>query len=283
MRRKRLAMVKKINVLVLLTVFSVLLIGCKESEEEQAKSLLNQAERSYASGNLQEAQLLLDSLHESYPKLVSYRRSADTISWRIAVIESSRNCVYLDSMLVLKREELMPMLKGFGLEKEEQYQDVGNYVPAQLRTERNAERCYLKPYTTEHGDFYLMSYYVGKVLNFNRMKISVEDMYSETGEAELADIHSYDDMGVYHETVMFNPTVLGSVPQFIYDHCATRMKVTLIGKTTYIYYLNELERNLLSETYALSVVLKDIYTLEDQLKKNKAKYTLNEQRLSGIK
>ena len=277
------AMVKKINVLVLLTVFSVLLIGCKESEEEQAKSLLNQAERSYASGNLQEAQLLLDSLHESYPKLVSYRRSADTISWRIAVIESSRNCVYLDSMLVLKRQELQPMLKGFGLEKDEKYQDVGNYVPAQLRTERNAERCYLKPYTTEHGDFYLMSYYVGKVINFNRMKIAVDDMFAETATAETADIHSYNDMGVYHETVMFNPTVLGSVPQFMYDHSDKRMKVTLIGSTTYFYYLNELERKLVSETYALSVVLKDIYTLEDQLNKNKAKYLLNEKRLSGSK
>ena len=278
MRKKSL-----IRCVVLLAVSSLFLMGCGESETTKAQRLLNEAQKDYAVGNLQGAQILIDSLHSSFPKLVSYRRSADTLSWRIAIVESSRNCVYLDSMYSLKQTELEPMLKGFILEKDGQYQDIGNYVSKELRTERNTERCYLKPFVNEHGEFFLMSYYVGSSIDYNQLKVTVGDMFAETGVADASDIHAYDDMGVKHETVMFIPEVLGSVPEFMYEHSTERLRVTLIGKKSYIYHLNELERKLYAQTYALSIVLSDIYKLDQELNKNKARYILNEQRLNGDK
>ena len=234
---------------------------------------------SFTAGDYWKAQQLIDSLHTGYQKQRAARREADTLSWRIEVIACERNVVYADSMLVIKRAELAPMLKDFRLEKDTIYQDMGNYVLPQLRTERNAERCYLKPYVDEHGVFYVMSYYVGKPIDYNRIKVSMNDVFVESLPAESGDVHRYEDDGVNHETVMYGPSTLSGIGEVVALHSEERLKIALLGTGTYTYFLNELEKKLFTQTYNLSVVLSDVYELEQQLNKNKARVALLQSRL----
>lgn len=228
------------------------------TDEERAQTFLDVAQHFYELKNVEAAKIQLDSIHLLFPTLVDYRRQADTLGWKVELIEIERNLIYLDSILPLKLTEVTTLQKPFLFEKNEKYETIGTFVYKSLKTESNLGRCYLKPYTDEQGQMYIMSYYAGKPLNYSKLRVSVGDLFSETEFVDKSEQHHYTDLGNSYETVLFRPQVLGDVSDFITLHKDSPIKITLLGSSRdYSYMLSGFEKTIFVETYQFATVLAD--------------------------
>ena len=245
-------------------IIASVMVSChlKPTDEERAQLFLTDARTFYEQKNVEAAKIQLDSIHQLFPTLVSYRRQADTLGWHVELLEIQRNLVYLDSMLPLKTAEVIALKDPFLFEKNEKYQTIGTFVFRNLKTESNIGRCYLKPYTDENGQLYITSYYCGRPISHNKLKVSVGDLFSETLTVEQSEQHQYTDLGKSYETVLFNPQVLSNVPDFITLHKYSPIKITLSGGTRdYSYFLSDSDRTTFVETYQFATVLADLSQL----------------------
>ncbi|MCB9070975.1 MAG: hypothetical protein H6543_00635 [Prevotellaceae bacterium] len=244
-------------------IISVLFMSCgAPTDEERAQAFLDEARVLYEQKNIEAAKIQLDSIHLLFPMLVDYRRQADTLGWQVELLEIQRNLLYVDSMLPLKTTEVIELKESFLFEKNEKYESVGTFVYKTLKTESNIGRCYLKPYTDENGGIYIMSYYVGKPINHNKLHISADDLFSETQPVDKSDQHQYVSLGQSYEIVLFRPETLGDVPDFITLHKNSPIKVTLLGgKRDYSYLLSESDKAIFVKTYQMSTVLADLSQL----------------------
>src|SRR5574344_1113587 len=258
---------KFFKVLLLCTLVSGLAAWGIPTDEERSKELLGQAQAYFDKKEVNAAKLMIDSLHATYPKIVNVRRQADTLSWQIEQFEIQRNLPYVDSMLVVRMNEFEEQKPAFRFEKNDKYQDVGNFFVKSLQTENNIDRNYVRPYTDENGKFYVMSYFQGRKLRHNMLKASIGDLYAETGIVEVSDIHEYNDGGVCRETVLFTDEKLGTFPQFIAENAPEKIKITLIGDRENSYFMALDDKESFLKTFRLSSVLKELQELRFQQKK----------------
>jgi len=256
------------NLKPIIGILAVLLTACGGLTDEQlSQKLLEEAQVHFAKKEVNAAKLLIDSIHTTYPKIVKTLRMADTLSWRIEQFEIDRNLPYIDSMLMAKTEEFEAQKKLFRFEKDDKYQDVGNFVIKSQKTEANVDRNYVKPYTDENGNFYVMSYYIGSKLQHNALRANVGELFAETETVSPADVHEYNDGGVHREMVLFLNDMLGGFPQFIAENEAEKVKITLLGKRSYSYFLPQSDKEAFLKTFRLSSLLKDMREMRLQQKK----------------
>ncbi len=245
---------------------TALLASCGKSDVELAAEYYQKARKCYDEGHENAALLYIDTIHSSFPKAVSVRRMADTLTWIIELEQMARSLPYLDSVMSVRQTLVPESTKNFIFVKDERYQDIGEFEHRALRTENNTQRCYLKPYTNEHGDLLLASYYVGPKVSHNVVKVSIGDTYMETFPADPSDRNGYMDLDTYHETIIFPVEKVNGITKFIADNIEEKIKITLESESgsSYSYYLNKTEKNIFVDTYRLSVLLSDIHTINRQ-------------------
>ncbi|MGN0187439.1 MAG: hypothetical protein ACI392_06825 [Paludibacteraceae bacterium] len=233
------------------------------TDDERAQQFIDSAQILFEANNLEAAKLQLDSLHQNFPQLVRYRRQADTLAWRIELCEIDRNLRYIDSLLPIKTDEANRLMPPFKYEKNNQYQPYGTFTYNILRNEWNLGRSYVKPFTDERGQLYLMAHYCGTPLDYTCLRISVDDFFAETHPIDAADKHTYTDLGVTHETALIAPNAIGTWPEFWTAHQDEPVKITFVGqKRNYAYLPSKDERKAFVETYRLATVLADIAQME---------------------
>ncbi len=252
------------------TIELICLIACvcaacthRPTDQERAQAFIDSAQTLYTAGKLEAAKFQLDSVHQNFPKLVAYRRQADTIAWKIELREIARNLTYVDSLLPQKMAEAEAQRKPFLFEKNDKFQQYGTYTYRLLRTEWNLERNYVKPYTDEIGQMYVVAHYCGKPIDYDRIRLSVDDIFAESHPAAGSDKNTFTDLGITHETVLFRSELLGQLPDFWTAHQDEKVKVTFVGKKNYAYTLTTEELKAFVATYQLATTLSDIAKLND--------------------
>lgn len=263
----------------LLCLTLAVLAGCahRPTDEERAQAFIDSAQTLYAAGKLEAAKFQLDSVHQNFPKMVGYRRQADTLAWKIELRETARNIAYADSLLPRKTAEAETQKKPFLFEKNEKFQQYGTYTYKLLRTEWNLERNYLKPYTDEIGQMCVTAHYCGKPIGYDRIRLSVDDIFAESRPAAGSDKHTFADLGVTHETVLFRADLLGELPDFWTAHQSDKVKVTFVGQRDYSYTLTKDELQAFVATYQLATALSDIARLNDLQRRSLVRqHTLNQ-------
>ena len=252
---------------------ALLFISCdaRKAQEKEADTRLKNIETLINNNAYNSAKIQLDSIHILYPKLINKRKIAAALEDTIVRRESARNLIYCDSILPLKLHEADSIQKNFRFEKDTVYQEFGNYVYKSQRTENNANRCYLKSYVNENADFYLISNYTGGKIEQYAVQVSVDELFSRTDSigTSSSDFHSFDDGGSHWETLTFKNEADKGLAGFISQYRNERIKVTLLGKRNYIYYLDPIDKTAISETYNLWIVMKDISKLQKEIKKSK--------------
>lgn len=249
--------------------------GSRLTDEEKAALRISEARRLIAMNQLNNARMELDSVHVLYPRQVPMRRVAKYLADSIDYMESKRMLAYCDSMLVLKQAEAEKLKKNFRLDKDERYQDVGNYVYKLLRTESNAERCYLQATVSEKAEITLKSTYCGAgAIKYTRVELASggETVYSEEVPLDNVANHSFTDGGLTWQMLSLKDEAALSLLNFISTHQQDRIKVSLLGGKSYVYYLMDSEKKALGETYHFAIVMRDIARLEKEIRK--ANYTI---------
>jgi len=217
--------------------------------------------------------------------MVDARRAAKALEDTIVRRENLRTLAYCDSILPIKQNQADSIGKNFRFEKNETYQTIGNYVYKTLQIEANIDRTYLRAYVDENADFYFVSNFTGNnKLNHTSVKASVGETYSITDEIPLSNPmnHNFSEDGTNWEIVTFKNEVAGNVPVFVAQYAKERIKITLEGTQNYVYYLTDVDKKALSETYNFWVAKKDVVMLEKEIEKANAILERINQRYSKI-
>ena len=240
---------------------TMLFASCGESVEEKAQRSLQSARAAYESGNYQSAKIELDSLKILYPKAFTARREALKLMREVELAEQQRSVVCFDSMLLVKRAELDEAIKkDIVFEKDEKYQEIGNFMVASQAPMKNLKNSYLRAQTDEHGVLTITSFYRGKPIGHNKVKVSVGDSFAES--ANPLSNYTSKHLGVTTERVDFRFGKDEGIIGFIVLNSDKNIKVELSGKSTYSYTMRKEDVQAITKLYDLSMLLRSINELE---------------------
>jgi hypothetical protein len=253
------------NQLILLVFsISILFNSCKPNVEQEANQLLTEAQTLVDNGSWRQALIILDSLHNTYPRLVTQRRIAKNIADSITYLEAQATLAYTDTLLpplLLQADEL---LKHFKYEKNNSYEDAGRYVHKLLITSNNTDRNFIQAYVRDDRQTIVKSYYFGpSQVNQNSVILKA----NEEEQKFSGNNHHFLSEGHHEIMTLENEQALAFL-NFVSTHHSHRIAVEGKGQNnkSWVYYLNTQEKDALSKTYQLGWVMKDIKHIE-QLQK----------------
>jgi hypothetical protein len=269
-------------------ILAIMLFSCdsRKVQEKQADKLLVNILLLIDKDSFNSAKIDIDSIHKLFPMLVEKRRIAAAFKDTIIRRESARSIAFCDSILPTKIHEMNSIQKNFRFEKNEKYQEIGNYVYKTQLTEINAYRTFLKTYVDENADIYLISNYCGEKIEHGSIEVSANDLFTHTDTILSSDpnYHCFVDDGLHFESLTFKNQADKGVVAFIANSTDKHIKVTLHGKKTYIYYLSDTDRKAIVETYHLWKVKKDVVQLQKEIRKASFKIEqINRNKNSTIK
>lgn len=241
----------------------------KVKQEKQAEERLEQIEQLIIANDYNTAKLKIDTINLLFPRLVAKRKIAAAYKDTIIRRESARTLVYCDSILPIKQHVLDSIQKEFRFEKDETYQEFGNYVYKSQITEQNTNRNYLRCYVDENADLYFVSNVTGSKTEHFAVQVSVNNLQVQTDTTNKAKgiFHSFTDGGIYWESLTFKNEDDNGITAFIAQHKSERVKVSLLGKKKISYYLSEQDKKAIAATYDLWIVKKEVKQLQKESEK----------------
>lgn len=259
------------KIITCILICSVLLSSCnsKEKQEKQADERLKHIEQLISENNYSTAKLEIDSIHILFPRLVSKRKIAAAYQDTIIRRESSRILTYSDSILPIKQHEFDSIQRDFRFEKNDKYQEFGNYVYKSQITEQNAGRNYLKCYVDENADLYLISNVSGSRIEHNAVQLTANEIsiQTDTTNTSKANFHNFSDAGMYWESLTLKNEAESGLTAFISENQKEKIKVILTGKKKISYYLSEQDKKAIAATYRFWILKKDLKQLQKEIEK----------------
>ena len=247
--------------IVYFSLCALLLVACAPSDTEQAQALVQQAQTLVDNGQWRQARIVLDSVHATYPREVAQRRLAKALGDSITYLEAQSTLAYADSMLPPLLEQSDKLLKQFKYEKDAQYEDNGRYVHRLLHTNSNTARNFLQAYVRDDRQTIVKSYYYGSY-QVNQQQVTLSAQGEEVRFS--GSNHAFEVEG-WHEIMTLEDENALQLLNFISAHHSDRVRVHGAGikpNHTWVYYLNDKEKEALSATYQLGFLMKDILRLE---------------------
>ena len=267
-----------------LFIISFGLLSCnnRRLEEKDAENRLLKIEQFINEDAFHSAKSEIDSVHILYPRMVEKRRRAQAFMDTIVRRESARTIIYCDSVLEQKRKEFEKIEQNFKLEKDEKYQEIGNFVHRMLGTEQNSGRIYLKVYVDEQANLYFTSHYCGTKLGHTQINIAYDKFFVETAVVSTSNPSNYNftNEGQLHEMVTFGQEDAVKVAEFITIHADKQLKITLKGEKIHVYYLSKQDKQSIVDSYDFWIIKRDIVQLEKEIKQAATKIAHIKQRYS---
>lgn len=273
------------NATILFTFISLFFVSCGPStEEKRADYFLTKAQLYIDENKFDVAQQQLDSVHLLFPKLIDKRKTASALEDTLARRQSNRSLEYCEKMLPVKIQEQDSLLKMFRYEKNEKYQTYGNFISRYQVTEQNYHRNFLKCYVDENADLYLISQYAGATLNHRMVKLSFDNSFviSDTTQVEAGEFYSFNDDGMYFESMTFVNDRAKDMVAFISNNASSRIKVELKGKRTYSYFLSDNDKKAIAITYKLWQTMKQVKLMTIEVNKaNRKLFYINQRNVKS--
>ena len=147
-----------------LTIFfcgTLALAACGNGIEKKANEKLMVAQAAYERGDYEEAKSQIDSIKILYPKAFEARKAGQALMLDVETKAQQKTLAYLDSALRAKTEEFNAIKDKFILEKDAEYQQVGNYLWPTQTVEKNMHRSFLRFQVDELGKMSMTSIYCG--------------------------------------------------------------------------------------------------------------------------
>lgn len=257
-----------------ITLGLIALTACN-NDAEKAADRLAAARAMYEQNEFFAAKNEIDSVRILYPKEVKALKEALLLMREVELKEAERNIAFCDSLLPLKQEEAEALKKGFVLEKDSVYEEIGNYIWKQQTIERNIQRSYIRSGVNEKGEMYLASvYYGGRPIDHTGIRLSTkDDVFAETASIPYDGGVNYrfKDLGNITEVVTYKGEKGMDAIKLIYAHPQERIKVEYTGDKPYVIYMADADKKAVVATYDLATVLSDIENMSKEKEKAEKK------------
>ncbi|WP_455587811.1 hypothetical protein [Bacteroides sp.] len=249
---------------------ALLLASCGNDAEKKANERLATARTAFGQGNYNEAKLQIDSIKILYPKAYDARREGIKLMQQVELKEQQQTLVYLDSVMQTKQKELEAIKNKYVLEKDAEYQQIGNYFWPTQTVEKNLHRSFLRFQVNERGLMSMTSIYCGgSNIHHFAVKVTAPDgSFAETPASK--DSYETTDLGEKIEKADYKMGADGNVMGFLYLNRDKNIKVEYIGERKYSTTMSPSDRQALAGIYELSQLLSSI----EQIKKEQEEANL---------
>lgn len=257
------------KIVLLLSILAVL-TSCGKSHDKKAQHKLDAAQKAFAEGDFSQAKLEIDSIKILFPKAFQTRRAGIALMQEVELKEQEVTLAYLDSIETLRTLQLDSIKGKYTFEKNEEYQEIGNYFWPTQTVERNIHRTFLRFQVNERGVLTMTSFFVSTYnINHNRIKITAPDgSFAETPAS--SDSYQTTDLGKRIEQADFKYGEDGDLIDFIYLNADKTLRVDYIGDKTFTTNLLPGDKKALVGIYELAQILRDL----EQIRVNKEEANL---------
>ena len=179
--------------------------------------------------------------------------------------EQEKTLVYLDSLLQKKQSELDAIKGKFTLEKDAEYQKIGNYLHPSQVIEKNLHRSYLRFQVNETGQMSMTSIYCGPI-NIHHISVKViapDGSFDETPASN--DSYETTDLGEKIEQADYKIGEDGNVIGFLYLNKDKNIKVNYQGERPYSTTMSPADRQAVASIYELAQLLSSITEIKKEM------------------
>lgn len=257
--------------LIILACTTMLLAACGNDVEKKAAEKLAAARTAFGQGDYNEAKLQIDSIKVLYPKAFEARKEGIKLMQQVELKEQSESLAYLDSMLQSKQQELEEIKGKYTLEKDPEYQRVGNYFWPSQTVEKTLHRSFLRFQVSETGEMTMTSIYYGanNIHHFAVKVIAPDGSFAETPASK--DSYETTDLGEKIEKADYKMGQDGNVIGFLYLNHDKNIRVEYIGERKYTTNMTVADRQALAGVYELSQLLTSIEQIKKEMEEAKLK------------
>ncbi len=240
--------------IILLTCLCGALMACGEVEKK-AEAKLQAAREAFERGDYNEAKRQIDSIKVLYPKAFDTRRAGIALMQDVELAEQEKTLTYLDSLMQQKEQELDQLRPRYTFEKDEEYQQIGNYLHPSQVIEKNLHRSFLRFMVNEQGVMNMTSIYCGpRNIHHTAVKVTAPDgSFAETPTAK--DCYETSDLGEQIEKADFKMGNDGNVMGFLYLNRDKEIRVDYLGERPYSFRMSAADRQAVAAVYELSQLL----------------------------
>ena len=207
------------------------------------------AKAAYERGDYEEAKSQIDSIKILYPKAFEARKAGQELMLDVETKAQQKTLAYLDSALQVKQQEFDAIKDKFTLEKDAEYQQIGNYLWPTQTVEKNLHRSYLRFQVNEQGIMSMTSIYCGSN-NIHHVGVKViapDGSFAETPTSKDS-----------YETVDMNEKIEKadwSVIEFLNLNKDKNIRVEYLGDRIYKTTMSPTDRQAAANIYQLSQIL----------------------------
>ena len=176
---------------------------------------------------------------------------------QIRTSENQRNIAYCDSMLQVTNAAIEKAMLAFSLQKDPQYQEIGNYIPKLTPSTQLFTRNTLRSGVSEDGKIYLESIVVGQNIGHRQVRASLSDgIYAETLPVTSDGLnYSFNTIEGRYEIVKYTGKDENGVSNFISVYKNEPITIQCIGRKTISFSLSKNEKEAISQSCELSSLL----------------------------
>ena len=250
--------------LIILLCGVLALSACGNEAEKKANEKLTAAKVAFERGNYEEAKSQIDSIKILYPKAFEARKAAQALMLEVEVKAQEKSLVYLDSAIQAK-QQAFDVIKGkYKLEKDAEYQNVGNYLWPTQTVEKNMHRSYLRFQVNEQGIMSMTSIYCGAGnIHHSAVKVTAPDgTFAETPASK--DSYETSDMGEKIEKADYKLGEDGDVIKFLAQNKDKNIRVEYKGDRKYPTTMTPTDRQAAAEVYTLAQILSAIQQIKKE-------------------
>ncbi|MDR2859436.1 MAG: hypothetical protein LBV64_03455 [Mediterranea sp.] len=252
----------------LFTLVTILLLftSCGNNDQKRAAETLALAREAFALENYNEAKRQIDSIKILYPKAFEVRKEGIRMMRQIDLKEQQQGLAYLENALTEKQAAFEAIKGKFVLEKNAEYQEVGNYLFPTQTIERNLNRSYLRFSVNELGVMVMTSIYCGAGnIHHTGVKVTAPDgTFAETPTSE--DRYETSDLGIKTEKADYPLGKDGNVIGFVRLNYDKNIRVEYRGERVYATVMNATDRKAAAELHELSQILSSIEQIKKEIK-----------------
>ena len=227
------------------------LTACGNGIEKKANEKLTVARAAYERGDYEEAKTQIDSIKILYPKAFEARKAGQELMLDVELKAQQKILAYLDSVLQSKQEAFDAIKDKYTLEKDAEYQQVGNYIWPTQAIEKNLHRSFLRFQVNEQGIMSMTSIYCG-ASNIHHVGVKVttpDGSFAETPTSK--DSYETTDMNEKIEKADYKLGEDGSVIEFLNLNKDKNIRVEFVGDRKY----TTADRQAVAGVYELTQIL----------------------------
>ena len=241
------------------------LTACGNGIEKKANEKLTIARAAYERGDYEEAKTQIDSIKILYPKAFEARKAGQELMLDVELKAQQEILAFLDSALQAKQAAFDAIKGKYTLEKDAEYQQIGNYLHPSQVIEKNLHRSYLRFQVNETGQMSMTSIYCGPS-NIHHISVKViapDGSFAETPASK--DSYETTDLGEKIEKADYKIGEDGNVIGFLYLNKDKNIKVNYQGERPYSTTMTPADRQAVASIYELAQLLSSITEIKKEM------------------